>query len=391
MKNKIYIKQWLEFKPYNNQTDTDAYYLNLSNTIKKSLSSQYFFVLLMYLNEQEIDALSCFLASYFEDIISETDIWKTFSEIYFEHYKKRLPFYDTKEYFEGEINEQDIAFLIWYFLNTVQKEKVISPANDFITEIAAKVMILLEDEYEYALENNHLKQFYTLDENETDFYTVRNLIDTILFKTYLFYPDTALKLAEQELELIEENDDENLNHYLQETRDSLLHKSHTSLMSLKGKEWAARILGDKHPVSSHLLQMSPRIRGFFLYKGQDDLNIFIEHIASGKKFKLTQKSFDHSHLLNSMDTIMYIGIVKWQKEWWFSGVYFQNDFNADLVLNEKNSLESRMVVNFLDHNTQETNQTLKIHIDAFLDFNNGSQIAFMHVDKRVHKKLYGIS
>ncbi len=31
MKNKIYIKQWLELKPYNKSTVTDSYYLKLSN------------------------------------------------------------------------------------------------------------------------------------------------------------------------------------------------------------------------------------------------------------------------------------------------------------------------------------------------------------------------
>ena len=35
--------------------------------------------------------------------------------------------------------------------------------------------------------------------------------------------------------------------------------------------------------------------------------------------------------LKEIDTIMYIGIAKWKEEWWFSGVYIQQQFNADLV------------------------------------------------------------
>jgi len=38
-----------------------------------------------------------------------------------------------------------------------------------------------------------------MDENENDFYITRNLIDTILFKSYLFYPDTLLKLRTPDL------------------------------------------------------------------------------------------------------------------------------------------------------------------------------------------------
>jgi hypothetical protein len=381
MKSRIFIQQWLELKPYNNQTLTDNYYLNLSNKLKKVLYAPDAFVLLMYIDKEDIDLLSCFLASYFEDIISETNIWNSFTAIHQTHYNKRLPFYNMDEYFEGEINTQDIAFLIWYFLNTIQREKFISPFNDFITNLALKVMVILDEEYEYAPENKVLKKYYSLPETESDFYKVRSFIDNILFKTWLFFPDTALLLAERENELIEENDDENLMHYLQETRDSLLHSNHTRLLSLKGKEWAANILGENHTLAIDLQNMSQRIRGFFLYKGQDQTDIDIEHIASGKKFKLTKKSFDHAHLLDSIDIIMYIGIVNWQNEWWFSGVYFQNEFNADLVLNEKNSMESRMQVNFLDHSKEGTKELLKQQLNAFIDFNHGEQIAFMPMNE----------
>ena len=218
MKSKIFLKQWLELKPYDKQMSTDSYYLKLSNEIKNAIISQDSFVLIMYLKENEIDLLSCFLASYFEDVISETNIWNSFLNIHTKLYEKKLPFYNTNEYFEGEINLQDISFLIWYFLNTIQEEKFVSPFNDSIIDIASVVLQILEEEYEYAPENEDIKSYYRINENETDFYVVRNLIDTILFKTYLFYTDISIKLFEQEDELIEQND-ENLLMYLQDIRD----------------------------------------------------------------------------------------------------------------------------------------------------------------------------
>ncbi len=378
MKNRIYLKQWLELKPYVKQTITDIYYLRLSNDIKKVLIAPDSFSLFRFLNEKEIDLLSCFMVSYLEDVISETNIWNSFINMHKELYKKKLPFYNTDDYFDGEINVQDVSFLIWYFLNTIQEEKFISPYNDFIVNIASRVMEILESEYEYAPENEHIKSFYTINENENDFYIVRNLIDTILFKTYLFYTDTSKKLAELEDELIENTDeDDNLLAYLQDNRDSFVHKNHTRLLSMKGKEWAAKILGDKYPVCNDLLNMSQRIRGYFLYKGQDEDDIFIEHIASGKKFKLTKKSFDNYLGFKEIDTIIFIGIVKWKHEWWFSGVHFQTDFDADLILDERNSLNSRMDVNFLDHDKQDTKDLLIQQLDAFMAFNNGFQIAFL--------------
>ncbi len=380
MKRKIYIKQWLELKPYDKQITTDSYYLKLSNDIKTTLIMQYSLVL-MYLNEKEIDLISCFLASYFEDIISETNIWISFLDCHTKLYNKKLPFYDTNEYFEGEINEQDISFLIWYFLNTIQEDKFISPFNDFISDVASDVMQILEKEYEYAPENEHLKSFYYIDTNENDYYVVRNLIDTILCNTYLFFTDTSLKLEQRENELIKQNDDENLLMYLQDNRDSFVHKTCTRLLSMTGKEWAARVLGKVHPVGVDLLNMSQRITGYFLYKGQDDFDIFLEHIASGKEFKLTKKSFEQYSELKEIDSILFIGIVQWKNEWWFSGANFQIEFNADLILEEKNSFKSRMEVNFLDHDKQDTDSILKQQLDAFLSYNNGYPVAFMPSDK----------
>ena len=248
-------------------------------------------------------------------------------------------------------------------------------------DISFQIMQIFDREYEYAPENEYIKSFYSIDENESDYYKVRYLIDTIFFNTYLFFTDTSLKLEKLEEELIERNNDERLHLYLEDNRDNFLHEKCTRLLSLKGKEWTALILGDKHPLKKDLLNISQKIRGYFLYKGQDEFDIFLEHIASGKKFKLTKKSYEHYSDFKEIDTIIFIGIVNWKNEWWFSGVSFQEKFNADLILDEKNSLQSRMEVNFLDHNNEKTNKLLKSQLDAFLSFNNGSPIAFLQSDE----------
>ena len=382
-KDRIYIKEWLALKPYGKQTPTDSYYLKLCNEVKQAIvTNKQSFVLQIYLGKEEINILSCFLTSYFEDIISGTNIWNTFIKHHTELYSKPLPFFHIEEYYEDEINLQDISFLIWYFINTVQQDKFIAPFNDFIIETAHKVMGVFDTAWDYAPENKFLRTFYTIDESESDFYIVRNLIDTILFKTYLFYPDTLLDLRDAEKKIIEDNEDnENLWSFLNENRDYSLHKAQTRLLSLKGKEWASRILGENHPLHLDLQNISEKIRGYFLYKGQDDKDVFIEHIATGKKFNLTKKSFDHSEALKEVDTILFMGIIQWRNEWWFSGVYYQTEFNAKLVLDEKNSMGSRMAVNFLDHREQNVEELLEKQLAAFKDFTNGAQITFIESDK----------
>jgi hypothetical protein len=383
MKDKIYLKDWLELKPYKRQTITDGYYLKLCNEIKEKLISNHFDILSKYLDNKLINTLSCFITSYFEDIITETNIWTSFVELHKEYYNKNIPFYDTNDYYyEDEINEQDINFLFWYFFNTIQTDKYINSENYFFFEMASDIIEILDEAYEYAPENKVLKKYYEIDITESDYYVARNLIDTILFKTYLFYPDTLIDLQNNETEIIKNNKDkENIIHYLNENRDAELHKSHTRLLSLTGKEWASKIIGKEHPLSTDFLNISKKITGFFQYKGQDNNNVFIEHIASSKKFNLTKKSFDHYKELEKIDNILFMGIVKWKDEWWFSGIFFQDDFNADLILDEKNSIESRIAVNFLDYQTKKVDETLQLQFDTFKDFNNNSQIAFMPSNK----------
>ncbi len=103
-------------------------------------------------------------------------------------YKKQLPFYILDEYYEEEeINNQDISFLIWYFLNTVQEEKFIAPFNNFIVETAEKVMAVFDEAWDNAPENEYLKTFYQINENEEDF--VRN---------YTEYFNNSLNLSAKE-------------------------------------------------------------------------------------------------------------------------------------------------------------------------------------------------
>jgi len=132
MEENIYIKQWMELKPYKKQSTVDSYYLSIANKVLKCFFTKQALSTFIYLENEDLKMLSCFLTSYFEDIISGTNIWNTFTKMHSQKYGKRLPFYATDEYYEGEINIQDVAFLIWYFMNTVQDESFISPFNGYI-------------------------------------------------------------------------------------------------------------------------------------------------------------------------------------------------------------------------------------------------------------------
>ncbi|MCB0738464.1 MAG: DUF3843 family protein [Bacteroidetes bacterium] len=383
MSTKVFIRDWLELKPYNKPVATDTYYVQLSNKVKNAIiENRYSLTLRKVLDFDLLNNLSCFITSYLEDLVSETNIWNTFIKCHKEMYGKPLPFFDCKHYVQEEINVQDIKFLIWYYLNTSQDTQLIHPKNDFISFTAEKIMVVFDEVWEYAPPNEALIKFYSLTDNETDYYTVRNVIDTILYKTYLFSNDTAFELKMNELELFQKHEfDSHLVSYLNENRDNLLNSQRTALLAMSGAEWLAHLLSPSNSLYPKLTNISPRVFGYFFYKGQNEQFIHLEHVASGKLFKLDQRSFDRNDLLTKADEIVYLGMIRWDGNWWFSGNFTSVGFNADLVLDEKNSISSRALVSFLDHEQMNMEEVMQEQRDMFLAYTGGHELVFLEENK----------
>ena len=112
--DKVYIKDWMTFKPYDVHTSYDLHYLKIANDIYEGI--------LVVKNKKvfafDIPApkmLACIIPSYYEDYVSEIGIWKAFTSDNEELYGYYLPFYESEEYDPDYINPKDIAYLIWHF------------------------------------------------------------------------------------------------------------------------------------------------------------------------------------------------------------------------------------------------------------------------------------
>ena len=168
---------------------------------------------------------------------------------------------------------------------------------------------------------------------------------------------------------------------LSDNIDDKTYNEHTRLLALKGQDWVAEFLGDDNPLSGHYKNIK-RIYGYFLYRGEDGKNLFIEHVASGKKFNLLKKSIEGYEAPDKNETILVIGMALWQNEWWLSGSYMKIPYNKELIMKEKNSILNKNSLNFLDDKlTKESNKILAKQFEIFKKFNNGSQIAFLPSDR----------
>lgn len=323
------------------------------------------------------------LASYLEDLASDTDIWNTFVRQHKKLYGKALPFYQLDDYYEEEINPEDVTFLIWNFMNTVQKEKFIAPHNEYIFTLADTIYDILDDAWDDAPSNNNLKPYYTIPETTTDFYEARVLIDTVMLKTYLFHSDVYLDNKLDEYRIIienEERDQRQVEQLLQDSHNNVLHRTCTRLLGYYGKDWVAEFLGEDHVLYTDYKNMSDKIQGFFYYKGEDDENIFIEHVATNTAFTLTKKSFVMHGENPAVDSLLYIGIVKWQGEWWFSGVATELHYDEEIVQEEKNSLMAKDQVVLFGNKREKALEILQIQLECFKAIADGRQTIFVQED-----------
>ena len=112
MKKVIFPKDWIQLQPYEVADMTDQYYTNIANQIYEIIMAagydKYFDT------KDEVKHLALCIAAYFEDVISQTKIWETFTEECKRRYGRYIPFYteENTEYYPDEVNEADIKFAI---------------------------------------------------------------------------------------------------------------------------------------------------------------------------------------------------------------------------------------------------------------------------------------
>lgn len=148
--------------------ETDLYYTELANEIYHALDEACYTH--NFKNMDEAKQLALSIAGYFEDVISGTGIWKTFTEECKQRYGTYIPFYekesefikstlneDDPAYDPEEINIADVKFLLWHHY---QQSSFVQEAVPFLfgtLELAAKLAYnILDREYETAPENERL-------------------------------------------------------------------------------------------------------------------------------------------------------------------------------------------------------------------------------------------
>ena len=112
---KIEVKEYMQLQPsYPKVKDTDKYYLLVALHMCKAWDES---GILTTLNEGLRKRVVLAITGYYQDIVADAGLWRTFTKLHNEQYGSPLPHYDCSEYIDYELNVQDVRYLIWYILS----------------------------------------------------------------------------------------------------------------------------------------------------------------------------------------------------------------------------------------------------------------------------------
>lgn len=145
---EITLKEFLTMQPdYPDETPTDKYYLKIANMLAKEWDSSSY---LKEVPEEIRHNVILGITGYYQDIIADAGIWRSFCSLNKSLYGRYLPIIDIdSDYVESELNEIDIQFLIWYIIECNSDEYgLLSPDNQEVKDLAGLFYNILDKYYE---------------------------------------------------------------------------------------------------------------------------------------------------------------------------------------------------------------------------------------------------
>ena len=177
-------------------TPTDPYYYDLCNKLieiakEKKLFPSY--------PESVIDRAALCVIGYYQDVIADAGIWRSFIDECRKLYGYTLPFYNSgDDYTDYELNKADVQFMVWYSLSmNYENRRLCYPFDSEIMKGADEWFAELERQYDGA----PIPQDYRLARElemhaEEDREAIFKLGSWLFLHCYLMTPAYALTLAE---------------------------------------------------------------------------------------------------------------------------------------------------------------------------------------------------
>lgn len=224
-------------------TLTDPYYYDLCNRLadlarERGLFPSY--------PEKVMERAALALIGYYQDVICDAGVWRSFITENRRLYGYTVPFYsDEDNYTDFELNKADVKFMVWYALSmNYENRRVCYPFDSEIIEGAEVWFEELEKVYDEAPIPVDFRISPELElHSEEDRPAIMKVANWLFMHCYLMTPAFALTLAEISSEYDLTNEDSVLE--LQKRLDIAMWQDPTGPLALYLGEWLYLIIEGK--------------------------------------------------------------------------------------------------------------------------------------------------
>lgn len=319
-KRVIYTIDWVKRHPYKTAGEEDRYFADLAesvfNVIYKSEISDTFDD-----DKEAIADVAIRLTMWFEDLVSETGIWRAATTEFKKRYGSYIPFYELdNDYEQGFVNLEDVRFLIWNEAQSyVGNDRFLNPENPAIEWVSGDVFTLFDEAWETAPAN---ERFYLSLHNETvleSYWNARALIEWFSKFAYV-NPSAVFDVMDALDKSTKDDDDEEqmgMRLYSIAVQDAFCSKH--NMLSITAPQWLGRIRDQKEREIWEDFRW--RHISIMRFEEENDMQILFRDLVYDENLAVEKESFNETFLRRDLKQgdLLYCSLVSFRDAWYQCG------------------------------------------------------------------------
>jgi hypothetical protein len=321
--------------PRGMKCSSDSYYATVGNKILH----RYEKLRLREFSPLELKECAINITQYFEDVVSDFGLWRSFTNWHKENYGKFIPFYHYEEdkYYQDEPHIQDCMLIIWLTVHNMRPNAIPYPMDLNIVGLAQAAWDILNEEFEKVPVNEDLKNLIANAEYANDFFMQRDILKWLFFNSYLTHTAENEAAMGQCVNAFKQQLGP-MSVYVAEC--ALTYENKVSPLALSPQEFLGLVLraNGKEQEAKDIEEQEYRPLTYYKILNVTDKDVELE-AATGEKLIVTR------HNLNDPDPDKLKGyalcsLVNYKGDWFLNG-FFTTSETGDEAFEEMKKVEEK--------------------------------------------------
>ena len=247
---EISVKDYMERQPGNPKVEpTDRFYLWVALRLAKLWDESPW---LRDLDDAVRRDVVLAVTGYFQDVVADGGIWRSFSRLHDDRHGTPLPHYGRSEdYVDYELNLNDVRYVMWWTVSGERGSEVLDPQDAGLEALATAFHLLLEEEYEQAPVPRQFCVAGKLDlDNPLDARRIYDYAYWLYWRSYLLRPSSQAVMERATPEahaIIARAGDSDARPLLLELNERLMFTEPAGPIPLTTAQWLKLIIDDELP------------------------------------------------------------------------------------------------------------------------------------------------